>query len=104
MKRFNFLTMTIVLIVMVSACGHFNCGFSNNDWGMMNMGHGGMFMWMILLIILIVLAAYWFIKAAKSKDNNRLPGETPLDILKRRYAAGEITKEQFETMKKNLEE
>jgi putative membrane protein len=28
--------------------------------------------------------------------------ETPLDILRRRYAAGELTKEQFEQMKRDV--
>ncbi|MBI4670899.1 MAG: SHOCT domain-containing protein [Chloroflexi bacterium] len=30
-------------------------------------------------------------------------GETPLDILKARYARGELTKEQFDQIKKDLE-
>lgn len=33
------------------------------------------------------------------REENR---ETPLDILRRRYASGEITKEQFEQMKKDI--
>jgi putative membrane protein len=30
------------------------------------------------------------------------PHETPLDVLKKRYARSEITKEQFDEMKKDL--
>ncbi|HZQ09681.1 MAG TPA: SHOCT domain-containing protein [Anaerolineae bacterium] len=31
------------------------------------------------------------------------PSQTPLDILKMRYAKGEITKEQFDEMKRELD-
>ena len=31
------------------------------------------------------------------------PSETPHDILKRRYAAGEITREQFEQMRRDIQ-
>jgi putative membrane protein len=70
---------------------------------MMNSGYGGMFMGMIFLIVLIAAAIWWFTKGAGSKDHGRLTGETPLDILKKRYAKGEITKDEFEKMKKDLE-
>jgi putative membrane protein len=30
-------------------------------------------------------------------------GETPLEILKKRYAKGEIAREEYERMKKDLE-
>jgi putative membrane protein len=103
MKRFMMFATAIGLTLLVSACGRFGCGYGDGWSPMMYYGHGGMFMGMILLIVLIVAAVWWFTKGAGSRDRGRLPGEAPLDILKRRYAAGEITKEQFEGMKKDLE-
>ena len=46
---------------------------------------------------------YWFAREVKSKTNSPLSGETLFDILKTRYAKGEITREEFEVMKKDLE-
>lgn len=103
MKRFALFTTAIGLTLPVSACGRFDCGFGEGWGSMMNFGYGGMFMGMIFLIVLIAAAIWWFTKGAGSKDHGRLTGETPLDILKKRYAKGEITKDEFEKMKKDLE-
>lgn len=59
-------------------------------------------MWFIY-IILVALVVYFIIKAAKSKIPEGSPRETPMDILKKRYAKGEITKKEFDKMKKDLE-
>ncbi len=40
---------------------------------------------------------------SKSDKNQHPEGETALDILKKRYAKGELTKEDFENMKKDLQ-
>lgn len=56
-------------------------------------------MWFIPL--LIFFAIYFFIKN-NSKNKKGQATETPLDILKKRYVKGEIIKEQFEDMKKDL--
>ncbi len=58
-------------------------------------------MWVIFLIVLVV-AVYFIVQALKSKNSAPEARETPLDILKKRYAKGEITKEEFDRMKKDL--
>lgn len=58
---------------------------------------------MMFLILLLGLAVVYFL--LKKQGESRLveaSRETPLEILKRRYAKGEISREQFEEMKKDL--
>lgn len=55
-------------------------------------------MW-IIMIVLIGVLIYLFIQLQKGKAGSP---ETPLEILKKRYARGEITKEDFDRMKKDL--
>lgn len=70
------------------------------DWGHMNYGFGGVIMWIILLI-LIGVVIYFVIN--RQKLIKREDEETPLEILKKRYAKGEISKQEFEKMKRDLE-
>ncbi|MHB8989821.1 MAG: SHOCT domain-containing protein [Desulfobulbia bacterium] len=65
------------------------------------MGIGGVVMMLVfwaLLVAGIVVLVGWL----RRKD---FPAqrETPLDILKKRYAQGEIGKDEFDRMKKDLE-
>jgi putative membrane protein len=62
---------------------------------------GGYFMW-ILLIILAVVVIYLVLQPRKG-GGPPSSTETPMDILNKRYAAGEIDKEQYEDMKKDLQ-
>ena len=66
-------------------------------WGHMNWGWGGAFMG-FLWVALIALIVYLVVRGQSSGAK-----ETPLDILKKRYARGEISREEFERMKKDLE-
>lgn len=77
-----------------------------ND-GMMMGTHGGM-VWMLLcaffgvvllagIVFLIVWAIKMFVKGGSNRDE-----DTALDILKRRYASGEITSEEYERMKRDI--
>lgn len=60
------------------------------------------FMWWIIWIPLLI----WFIVRPwpfKSGHHHHSHKETPLDILKRRYANGEISTEEYQERKKELE-
>jgi putative membrane protein len=65
-------------------------------------GHGGVFMGIIFLIILVV-AIYFIAQSIITKKGIGQATESPMDILKRRYAKGEITKEDFDRMKNELQ-
>ncbi len=71
-----------------------------HDWGF----HGpGMWLgWIIGLIV--VIAIIWIIVRAlgRSDSRNITAGKSALEILKERYARGEIDKEEFEKRKKDL--
>ena len=73
--------------------------------GMMGMMNGGLGVWMfafwILVIAGVALLAVWGIQMAR-KSEHSVFGESALDILKKRYARGEINKEEFEAKKKDL--
>jgi putative membrane protein len=92
------------LFLFCSGCGY--CGPQGpRGWGhMMNYGFGyggGMSMWLLFLIV-IGLLVYFIIQNHKTKSWTPTQNESPLDILKKRYAKGEITKEEYESMKKDL--
>ena len=59
-------------------------------------------MWLIVLV-LVGVAIYFMLQVSKSKSSGDSIIETPLDILKKRYAKGEIDKEEFDRKKKDLE-
>lgn len=72
-------------------------------WGMgfgWGMGLGWLFF--ILFWVLIILGVLYLIKLIAGGGRSKTTEETPLDILKRRYAKGEISKEDFEKMKEDL--
>ena len=78
------------------------CGFMEG-WGqMMNFGYGGGMLMMFIFAIVIGLIIYFIITNTKSNRYSGGFSETSLDILKERFAKGEITEEEFEKMKKTL--
>jgi len=69
--------------------------------------HGWVFgpMMMILFVALVALAVVIVVRSLGSGDRGSpaVPERTPLDILKERFARGEIDKEEFEERRRVLE-
>lgn len=71
-------------------------------YGMNGMSWGMGFGWIIGIVVLVLII--WAITKGINANNNPSANEkkSALDILKERYAKGEIEKEEFEERKKNL--
>jgi putative membrane protein len=57
-----------------------------------------MFFWWFLIFVLIVIT----VKVLFSSNQRKTDDKSPIEILKRRYANGEIDKEEYEERKKEL--
>lgn len=66
--------------------------YNNHFWGM------HIFWWLVWIIVLI-----WIFATPYDIPGQRKKRDTPLDILKKRFARGEITKEEYEEKKQFLE-
>ena len=85
----------IAVIVALFLIGSFGMG----GYGMMGFGMGFGFIFMLLFWGLIIWLIVTLINASQSNKNE----SDSLAILKKRYAFGEITKKQYEEMKRELE-
>lgn len=78
---------------------------------MMGSGYGmfggiGMILFWVVLIVVVVLAVRGIAGGRPSPSASQLPqtGSSALDILKERYAKGEISKEEYEERRNTLTE
>ena len=90
----NAWSWVLVVVAVVLLFGSFGMG----GYGMMGFGMGFGFLFMILFLGVVVWMVISLINATQTSKKD----ESALTILKRRYASGEISKKQYEEMKKEL--
>ena len=96
------LTVLLSLAILISSSCYYPRGWHMmDDWGHMSWGYGGVFMWLPFLL-LIGVVIYFVVRGEKWMKGGR-SDETALDILKKRYAKGEITEQEYKKMRKELQ-
>ena len=68
-------------------------------WWAPNQGFGW---WMILFWGVIIGLVVWAVRALTDRRDRPADGNSPLEIAERRYARGEISKEEFNDIKATL--
>ena len=99
----------LVLILLPSLGGVAMMGGGMMGPGMMGPGFGGWgagfgWIWMIIIWVAIIAGVVWAVRAIAGSNDSRphYSEESALDILKKRYARGEIGHEEFEEKKRVL--
>ncbi len=70
-----------------------------SDMGVMGYGNIFMVLWWGFVVVMIVL----LVRGLMRSPGGRKQPQTPLDILKARYAQGEIGQDEYETKRRDLE-
>ena len=68
-----------------------------------SMWFGGGFMWIFWILLLVILV--WVVKVAMTDAGSKktMEDDSPLEILKKRYARGDIEEDEFIRRRKELE-
>jgi putative membrane protein len=72
-------------------------------WDMMDNWNAAGGLWMLVIVVLVavvVLIGVWLI--VRSSRDGRSSSPNAIDILRERFARGEITKDEFEVARKTL--
>ncbi len=63
-----------------------------------------MFVFLLLAVGVVAVVLWWF-RSGKASDKSIFPrsdGDSPFEILNRRYASGVIDREEYENIRNNL--
>ena len=63
----------------------------------------GMWIFWFVIIAIIVLLVRAAMGGVNTGDNRGVPSESALELLKKRYAKGEINRKEYERIRRDLE-
>ena len=102
--------IVVALLIVLPVVFGLVWGWQTGGWGMMGPGMMGGFGWMWLmpifwivfigLIIWAIVALVRSSSGSRGEDSSKM--DSALEVLKKRYARGEIGKEEYEEKKKGL--
>ncbi|MCM2306711.1 MAG: SHOCT domain-containing protein [Sulfuritalea sp.] len=75
---------------------------NGQGWAGMGIGMIGMAVFWILIIVLIFVLVGQMLGFGSDGGRDKRPEQTPLDIIRERYVAGEIQREEYEQKKRDL--
>ena len=107
MKRM--LMMSLMILLLTAGYGYTQMGGQGMMGpGMMNWGYGMGWGWSIIMMVFwiavivgIIFLIRW-IALSTDRRHETSAGDSAMEILRNRYARGEINKEEFEEKKKDL--
>jgi putative membrane protein len=82
--------------------GNWHMGPMMGGWGNGWFGMIFMIAFWVLIIVGLVFFIKWLIQVSKGGSTTTQTGSTALEILKERYARGEIDKQEFKAKKRDL--
>jgi putative membrane protein len=95
--------MTVPTVAQTYA-DHPHMGAWGWGWGGMIFGPIMMIVFIAVAVVVVVLLVRWIGGPGHGGVLHNPPGKTPLDLLKERFAKGEIEKEEFEERRRVLSE
>lgn len=98
-----FAVLAVSIVVFPLLMWGLGGGYMSGMMGVAGYGWGFMFLVPLAFLALIALGAYYLVAgSARTRRPVFKQDERSIEILKERYAGGEITREQFLKMKKEL--
>lgn len=96
------ITSTLPLVAAAQMFGGRGYQGMMGGWGW-GFGILGMLFWLAFVVLIVVLVWRLIERGGPEGPPRESPRETPLEILQKRYARGEIDRDTFERMKRDLE-